>query len=187
MEAAGGASYGDILSEADVQMLGAAKVVIESGVPEDALLQICRVSADTQARGADAVSRIFHFFFHEGLRDTGISNREVQRREDETLSRIDPLLEPAVLYFHRKGVARAMPDDIVLHLFEEAGLAEAREVPGQIVAAAMFVDLSSFTPLTVVMGDAKAAEVLERFGRVVHAAVGSTVRKPAGPGCSRRL
>jgi len=46
------------------------------------------------------------------------------------------------------------------------------EVPGQLTAAIVFVDLSSFTPLAEAMGDVKAAEVLERFSRLVRDAAG---------------
>jgi class 3 adenylate cyclase/YHS domain-containing protein len=67
-------------------------------------------------------------------------------------------------------MARAMADDMVLHLLSEAGLAGEAEVPGQVVAAAAFVDLASFTPLSAAMGDVKAAEILERFAAIVHAA-----------------
>ena len=44
-------------------------------------------------------------------------------------------------------------------------------MPAQLRAAVVFVDLSSFTPLTEAMGDAAAAEVLARFSQLVREAV----------------
>jgi len=81
-------------------------------------------------------------------------------------------MEPAILYFHRKAMARATREDIVRDLAEEAGLLEETEVPGQLRAAIAFVDLSSFTSLAEAMGDVKAAEVLARFSNLVRDAVG---------------
>ena len=53
--------------------------------------------------------------------------------------------------------------DALLDLSEHAGLAAPTTAPGQVVAAVVFTDLSSFTPLAEAMGDEKAAEVLSRF------------------------
>jgi class 3 adenylate cyclase len=61
-------------------------------------------------------------------------------------------------------------EDAVIHLAEEAGLAEKEEVPGQLQRAITFVDLASFTPLAEAMGDVKAAEVLDRFSTLVREA-----------------
>src|SRR4030067_853519 len=55
---------------------------------------------------------------------------------------------------------------------EAAGLLQEKGPPGQMSAAIVFVDLSSFTPLTEAMGDVKAAEVLERFSSLVREAAG---------------
>jgi class 3 adenylate cyclase len=170
-ETVSGGKQSDILSEADVRMLDACRFIVESGLPADALLQISKVLATSQAHAAEAVSRITHFNLHDRVRAAGTSLAETDRREEVTIDRITPLLEPAVLHFHRLGMARALPEDMVLHVLEEAGLATVTGVPGQILAAAVFVDLSSFTPLSEAMGDLKAAEVLDRFGRIVYPAV----------------
>src|SRR5262249_3084712 len=73
----------------------------------------------------------------------------------------------------RKGFARAVEDDALLHLQEDIGVA----VPGQLRLAIAFVDLASFTPLADAMGDPAAAQVLARFSQIVHeAASGSDGR-----------
>src|SRR2546427_7380936 len=66
---------------------------------------------------------------------------------------------------------QAAREDIVLHLQEDAALEGGAEVPAQLRAAVLFVDLSSFTPLTEAMGDVAAAQVLARFSQVVREAV----------------
>jgi adenylate cyclase len=88
----------------------------------------------------------------------------------DTFSKIEPLVEPALMYFFRKGSIKAAWEDMLMHMEEESGLAEKPEAPGQIRRAIMFVDLASFTPLAEAMGDLKAVTVLERFGSMVRAA-----------------
>ena len=77
------------------------------------------------------------------------------------------LVEPTVLYFHRKGWERALREDLVLHLAEDL---EAGKEPGKLRLAVAFVDLSSFTPLSQAMGDTAAAQVLDRFSNLVRSA-----------------
>src|SRR5881227_333463 len=67
---------------------------------------------------------------------------------------------------------------MILHLLEDAAPPSA--VPGEIVRTILFVDLSSFTPLTEAMGDAAAAGIVERFSDMVRdAAAACEPRFPA--------
>lgn len=157
-----------LLSADDVQLLQGAKIMLDSGLPEEALVQLLRVYADALGHVAEAESRLFHFYVHERLRAQGLSSADLIAVTDEARQRMLPLVEPALLYFHRKGFARAVEDDAVLHLRQDAGL----PAPGQLKLAVTFVDLASFTPLADVMGDESAAEVLARFSQLVHDAVG---------------
>src|SRR5205807_6415725 len=77
------------------------------------------------------------------------------------------LVEPTVLYYHQKAWQHALREDMMLHLAEEATAPSA--VPGEFTRAILFADLSSFTPLTEVMGDAAAAQVVARFSDIVRA------------------
>jgi class 3 adenylate cyclase len=158
------------LSAEDVQALRAATMAIQAGFSADALVEVLRVLGDALARAAEAAVRLFHFHVHQPLEASGAPDAEIAAISTAASERLNPLLEPAILYFHRKGMARAMADDIVLHVLAESGLAREADVPGQMVAAAAFVDLAGFTPLSAAMGDVKAAEVLERFGAIVHSA-----------------
>ncbi|MCH8901866.1 MAG: YHS domain-containing protein [Chloroflexi bacterium] len=120
--------------------------------------------ADTLGRAADATQRTTHFYMYDRMRAAGVSEAEAGAA-GETL---DPLVEPAILYFFRKGMARSEREDALFHLAGELGLHEHGDVPGQFQAAIVFVDLSSFSPLAEAMGDVTAAEVLQRFASLVR-------------------
>ncbi len=168
----GFAQQADRLSEVDLEGMRGVKVAMEDGFPEEALLQLTRVYADSLGRVAETETRLFHFYVHERLKAEGLSGPELLKATDTAGERATPLVEPMILYFHRKGWERAVREDAVMHLAEEAGLTETAEVTGQLQRAIAFVDLSSFTPLAEAMGDVKAAEVLDRFSALVREAAG---------------
>ncbi len=161
---------GEMGDDDDVAMLRSCKVALEAGFPEEALTQVLRVYADALGRVADAESRLFHFYVHQRLKGVGLSGLELADSVQAAGERINPLMEPAIRYFHHKAMARAAREQIALGLAEEAGLMEEAEVPGQLRTAIVFVDLSSFTPLAEAMGDVKAAEVVARFSNLVREA-----------------
>lgn len=156
--------------EDDVAMLHSCKLALEAGFPEEALTQVLRVYADALGRVADAESRLFHFYIHQRLKAAGLSGLELADSVEAAGERVNPLMEPAVRYFHRKALAKAAREVVVTGLAEEAGLLEETQVPGQLRAAIVFIDLSSFTSLAEAMGDVKAAEVLARFSNLVREA-----------------
>jgi adenylate cyclase len=80
------------------------------------------------------------------------------------------LMEPAILYFHRRALDRAVLEDMVVHLRED--LAPYTGEVGEIPLGVLFVDLTSFTPMTEAMGDAEAVRVLDRFSDLVREAAG---------------
>lgn len=171
IDAAGIEDPGDMFGPEDIQFFRSCKVALEAGMAEEALLQVLRVYSDAMSRAADVGSRASHFYMHRKLVDEGRTAQEIMEKLDEAGRRIEPLVEPALIYFYRKGVARAEWEDMLMHLEEEMGLAERPEIPGQIRRGIMFVDLASFTPLAEAMGDAKAAEILEQFAGMVRTAV----------------
>lgn len=160
----------DFLNENDVAWLCGIKTGFEVGFPADACIQLIRVWADALGGAAEAASRLFHFYVHLPLdAERGAScarDGEVAARRES----LQPLLEPAILYFHRMGLARAQPADMVMHLQDAAGLLDPQSAPGELLAAVLFVDLVSFTPLAEAMGNEKAAEVLDRFAGLVREA-----------------
>ncbi|MFB3093559.1 MAG: adenylate cyclase regulatory domain-containing protein, partial [Dehalococcoidia bacterium] len=161
-DAAGLGNPDELVDENDIEMMKGLKVSMDTGLPEEALAQMARVYSDALNRVTEAEQRIFHFYVLDRLDATGVSRAERAKANEAAAARLNPLVEPVLLYFHRKGLAKALREDLVMHLAEEAGLLEKSEVPGQLQTAIAFVDLSSFTPLAEAMGDVKAAEVLER-------------------------
>jgi class 3 adenylate cyclase len=170
MDAAGIREPGEVISGDDMGFFSACKVALDAGYPEDALIQVLRVYADAMERVAEAEGRMSHFYLHERMKSEGVTGEELLSRMEEAMGRLNPLVEPAILYFHRKGVARAVWEDMLTHLEEDSGLLQKPEAPGQIQRAIMFVDLANFTPLAEAMGDVAAANVLERFGTIVRVA-----------------
>ncbi|MGH9012449.1 MAG: MerR family transcriptional regulator [Acidimicrobiia bacterium] len=170
-DAAGFSEHCDAASDGDVAALASLGTVLDAGIPEPALLEIVRVYSDTLRKVAEAEIRLFHFHVHERLRAAGVSGPELNEATHGVSHRLLGLVEPAVLYFHSKGWASAVRDDFALHVAEEAGQSEVAEVPGTLSLAVVFVDLSQFTPLTDVMGDAIAADIVDRFSNVVRASV----------------
>ena len=166
VEATGIGGGGDLLDDEDVEFLRAAKVAIDAGYPEEGLIQILRVYADAMSRAADVTQRNSHFYLHQRAQ-----KEDVVERMHETFGKTEPLVEPALMYFLRKGLITAAWEDLLMHVEEASGLEETSDVPGQIRRAVMFVDLASFTPLAEAMGDLRAAEVLDRFGVIVRKAV----------------
>ena len=169
LEATGFTEQDAWIDDDDMRALETLKRAEEAGFPEDTLTQLVRVYADALGRVAEAEVRLFHFHIHEPLKAQGLSAREVLEASTVARQRARSLMEPAVLYFHRRGLERAMREDALLHLQEDA---DRSDPSGQLRAAVVFVDLSSFTPLAEAMGDDAAAEVLDRYGRLVREAVG---------------
>jgi len=170
-EAVGLNQHGDVASDDDIETLAGLGIALDAGLPEAALIGLVRVYADALRRVAEAEVRLFHFHVHEQLRGAGVSPEEVKRGADTASAQLRGLVEPAVLYFHRKGWTRAVRDDLALHVAEDAGLSDVSEVPGTLSVAVVFADLARFTPLTEVMGDAVAADVVDRFSKIVRTAV----------------
>ena len=168
LEGTGLTERGAWLDDEDLRALRTLKLAEDAGFPEDALIQLTRVYADALARVAEAEVRLFHFHIHERLRAQGLSGPALVAATTAARDRGSSVMEPALLYFHRRGLERAMQEDALLHLQEDA---DRFGLPGNLRAAIAFVDLASFTPMTEAMGDGAAAEVLERYGRLVREAV----------------
>jgi class 3 adenylate cyclase/YHS domain-containing protein len=117
---------------------------------------------------AEAETRLFRFYMMRQFQEQGLKGEELLQAVEAINVQTMPLIEPAILFFHRKSRERAARDDATLVMAEAAGLLQEKGPPGQMPAAIVFVDLSSFTPLTEAMGDEKAAEVLERFSSLVR-------------------
>lgn len=169
-EASGLSEQGDLVYEEDLQALRAFRVAEAAGLPEEALVQLARVYADALGRVAEVESRLFHFYVHDRLRANGLAGRDLIAAGVVSGDQMTPLVEPAILYFHRKGRQRSAREDAVMYLHDVRG-SEDDEVPGRLRVAIVFVDLASFTQLTDAMGDQAAAQVIERFSQLVRETV----------------
>ncbi len=164
------AEQGDTLRDEDIEAFRAFKTYLDAGLPTNALAEGTRVFADSLARIAEMESKLFHFYVHERLKAEGMSGDELVQATEAAGEIARPLLEPTILYFHRKAWEKSVREDLVQHMAEEAGLLPPSEAPGELTRAVLFIDLASFTPLTEAMGDIRAARVLERFSAIVREA-----------------
>lgn len=166
ISAAGGIEPGDLLTLEDIESLRSAKRALDLGLPLSVLLQLIRVFADNTQRLAEAENRIFHDHVHEQFRAQGLAGRELMEATASISTGLLELVEPTVLYFHRRAWAAAAQHDFLRHLTEDDRPLQSS--PGAAPCAVMFADLSGFTPLTAAMGDQAAAEVLSRFAAAVR-------------------
>lgn len=159
-----------IATTEDVAALELLVQAVTTGLDREPVLQLVRVYADLLDRLADAEVRIFHDYVHEPLRARGLAGRELLQTTESLGKPLLQLVEPAVLYFHRRAWERVNGEDLLRHLMEETTPPTAG--PGESVATVVFIDLAGFTPLTVAMGDVAAAAVLRRFAAMVRASAG---------------
>jgi adenylate cyclase len=165
---AAGLAQGTVATDEDVDALRNLRLALDAGLPEDALVQILRVFGEALGRVAEAETRLFHVYVHKRLQEQGLAGVELLD-ENEAVSRpLEELVEPAILYFHRKARDRALRDDLVTHLAEAAGLWPTIDATGRMPAAVAFIDLSGFTSLTAAMGDLAAVGVIDRFSAIVR-------------------
>ena len=170
------------LTEGDVAVLRALRAAIDGRLPEDAVAQLVRVYGDALGRIAKTEARLFRFYIARSLATAGLSEPEFAARFDWTGRAADPLMEPLILYFHRRAFQRAIRRDAVVEVAKKfAGLGPETEHLTEIIAAVVFVDIASFTPLVEAVGDAPATEILGRFSSLVRAEVehrdGSVVKQ----------
>src|SRR5262249_29761437 len=136
LDAAGLAEKSSCLAEEDVRALGAFTRGKEAGPPEAALLRPARVYSDALGRGAEAEVRLFHFHAHEPLKARGLSARELRKATADARHHASSLIEPSLLYFHRRGMGRAMRGDALLHIHEDG---PRPRLLGHVHAPAVFV------------------------------------------------
>jgi adenylate cyclase len=158
----------ELMDEHDLRMLHEAKAALDAGFPETALLQLVRVYADALGRVAEAEVRLFHFYVHEGLKTTGLAGNDLVDSSRAVRDHMLPIVDPLIRYFHYRGMVKSLREDMVLHLTQDRVRPAEGEPPTQLRLAILFLDLSNYTPITEVMGDAVAARIVERLSEVVR-------------------
>jgi adenylate cyclase len=168
--ASGFLEQSEVVSEEDLKGLRHVKAAAEAGFPEEALIQFARVYSDALGRVAETEARLFHFYIYQGLRAKGLSGPALREASHAAGDLVTSLMEPVILYFHRKAWERAISEVAVIQVAEEGGLLKEGDVPGRVEAAIVFVDLCSFTPMASARGDIAAAQILTRFSGLVRQA-----------------
>ncbi|TMB71105.1 MAG: MerR family transcriptional regulator, partial [Chloroflexi bacterium] len=158
----------DYVTEEEIGLLRAWKTAALAGVPDEAMVEMIRVYIDSLDRVAEAEQRLYRFYVYRRLEAEAQSPEELIERAKAATDQLTPIIEPIVLYFHRRGLIRAVREDIVMELAEQTGLVPRAETAADLRMAVVFIDLSSFTPRAEAMGDVAAAAVLERFSSFVR-------------------
>jgi adenylate cyclase len=172
---AGQAEAAALVTDDDLAALRNLRAALDAGFPEDALMQLLRVYGEALGRVAEAETRLFHVYVHKRLEQEGLTGTELASQSEAAGALLEQLVEPTVLYFHRKAWDRSARDDVVTHLADAAGLWTTIDATGQVPAAIAFVDLCGFSALTSAMGDLAAAQVVDRFAAIVRDTVGPSL------------
>ena len=72
-------------------------------MPADALVQLERMYNDALTRVAEAETRLLQFYVHQRLGGEGLAGSELEAATEQMSAPLRGLVEPAVLYFHRKA------------------------------------------------------------------------------------
>lgn len=148
------------IAESEMQLLREGTIVLGSGLPLVASLQIARVYGQALAMIADAEVRLVHLYVHEPMIRDGLSNTEISGTLDGLAERLLPVSERLLRLLHERLLQHFIEQDIVGHL-EQEGAAVAQR--GEMHVAIAFADLAGFTRLTEQEGDLEAVSVVERF------------------------
>src|SRR5205085_8977047 len=105
--------------EDDLEALRWMEQARQAGFPDDAIIQLLRVYTDALSRVAEAENRLFHYYVHEQFRRDGITGRALMEATSSVSQSLVGLVEPALLYFHRKAWEQALREDLLLHLMED--------------------------------------------------------------------
>ena len=135
-------------TEADVAALRLTAKALALGMPRDALMQMVRVFTDVMDRLADAEVRTFHDYVHERFRAQGLTGPQLLETTQSVGKPVLELVEPALLYFHRRAYQRANREDLLRHFAEETHPPSA--TPGEEQATVLFVDVVGSTQFAAV-------------------------------------
>src|SRR5260370_7549726 len=105
-----------------------------------------RIFADGTDRLADAVVRTFHDYVHERFRAQGLVGRELLEATRGVGRPALDLVEPTLVYFHRRAYHRANREDLLRHLAEET--TPPSPTPAEERATVPFAGLATLPPFT---------------------------------------
>jgi adenylate cyclase len=156
----------ETVSEDELQLLRYVAVVLESGFPLVALLQLVRVYGQAMAQVADAEVRLFHLYVHEPLMQSGSTGVETAEQMHALSRDVLPLASPVLDQIHQRYIQHFVEQDVVGHM--EADLGGSSINLGRMRVAIAFADLAGYTRLTEEEGELTALDAVERFIEAVE-------------------
>jgi class 3 adenylate cyclase len=157
----------DRAREDDAKVISVAKMFLDVGVGETALLGLVRVYADSLRRVTKAEAELYESQIEQPLRTGGMDEGELIRVGTELGNHILPALEETLRSIYRRHREHVWIEHAVYHAeiaLEEMGLRE--RVPE--ASAICFVDLTGYTRLTEERGDEVAAQIARNLSALVY-------------------
>lgn len=173
----GAVGFGDLsdrpLDDDDLALLRDAAAVLEAGFPFVAFMQIARVYGQALAQMADASVRLVHLYVHEPLMRDGVDAVETAEQMSALTRQVFPLAAPVMLRLHARFLQHFVEQDVIGHM--ELDVDSSGEL-GRLQVAIAFADLAGYTRMTEELGDAEAADVVERFVEKVETSLPTGAR-----------
>ena len=154
------------LTKQDAAAMEQVSVILQSGFPLVAFLQLVRVYARALRTVSEAEVRLFHLFVHEPLIREGVPALEMAEEMEGLAGDLLPQAAPLMEYIHTRYLRFYMEQDVIGHM--EAELGGDRDM-GRVTMTFCFVDLTGFTRYTEEEGDEEALDLVERFVETVEA------------------
>jgi adenylate cyclase len=156
-----------MLNEEDLKAMRHCAMVLSSGFPLVAFLQLVRVYAQSIRRVADAEVRLFHLYVHEPLMQERVPPLEIAEEMGDLAADLLPVTAPLMEYMHNRYLRFYIEQDVVGHM--EADVGGAGRGLARVSMTFCFVDLTGFTRYTEEEGDEEALDLVERFVDTVEA------------------
>ncbi len=139
-------------NEADAEVLGALKLILDQGYPEDGILEVARAYGHAMSRVAQAEVRIFNKAFLVPLREKAPDDDALAERLDELIPVLLELLGKQINLVHRRHLAIALQE---VTAGDGTGATED--------LAAGFVDLVDFSRVTQELEGEDLGHLVTRF------------------------
>ena len=139
-------------NESDVEVLGALKVILDQGYPEDGILEVARAYGHALSRVAQAEVRVFNKAFIVPMRDEAPTEEALAARLDAIIPVLLDLLSKQMNLVHRRHLAIALQEVTAV---ESDGATEE--------IAAGFVDLVDFSRVTQELEGEDLGHLVTRF------------------------
>jgi adenylate cyclase len=157
----------DPVHEEELALVPILQVVLEAGVPPEAIERLLRVWGENMRRITEAAASFYRSQIEVPLLRSGLSEAEVLRAANEAVAAGIPFIDRAIVsmyHAHSEHTWLANVVEAVEVTLEKAGLHHTVAEP----PAMCFLDLSGYTRLTDERGDEAAAEMAANLERLVQ-------------------